>query len=318
MIHISCGNPNGIGPECLIKSIVYDLPEHRLGDLRLHASKKALIPTLETLPFRWSFHKDVFYVEDKPLRMIDPSHYEGTLAQQSLRSAMNACEKRPETSVLATLPLSKDQLQGPGGKKALGHTEFFRQVYGIQEICMLFYHPKLVMGLLTDHLPLKTAIEALNSSFIEAKVVSTLRSWPFVIPRPRIVYFGGINPHAGEGGLLGSEDEQIELALQGLSQQFSEISFLGPYPSDSLFRELGDQSEYKHSKKLLFFPFHDFGLPLFKALVGIEGLNISLGLPYLRISVDHGTAPHIFGQDRALYQGCSSMLSFALSHYGPH
>ncbi len=309
-IHVSAGNQRGVGLEVFFKALML-FPPSRDKLLTLHADKELLSPTLENLALNWAWIDDGLQVEDHQIRLKRPnsSASESSLEQRSLESAMQACDDEFQNAILCTLPLSKDKLQ-LGTTGSLGHTEFFRNHYQIPQLTMLFYHPLCSMALLTDHLPLREALDVISLDFVVEKLsylIETQRK-NFILPKFQRILISGINPHAGEKGLLGKCDHIIEKSVESLGQTYPSLEFMVPLPPDTLYFQKQSPLD------LLVYPFHDFGLPMFKAKYGLDGLNLTMGLKYCRVSVDHGTADTLFGQDLALYQGCAAMLRFAFEN----
>ena len=216
----------------------------------------------------------------------------------SLLEGMKICEEGRH--LLFTLPTSKDQF--PAGFS--GHTEYFRHHYRLPELGMFFLSPDLKVLLLSDHIPLREVPLLTEQIFIERidLALKTLLQWRWPVER---VLVAGINPHAGEGGLIGDEDNKLKHAIKKLSAKHT-ISLAGPYPGDTM------QLEQKSSNDLLIYPYHDQGLGIFKSLQGFVGANVTLGLKYPRLSPDHGTSFSLFGKNKADYRGCAYVLRQAL------
>jgi len=207
--------------------------------------------------------------------------------QSSLESCLQAIDS---SDLLFTLPTQKDQLFFDG-KGTSGYTEFLRKYYSLSSISMCFESPSHKFLLLSDHIPL-SKVSQISCETIISKVSSALDSKFFNVKN---LVFLGINPHAGEGGLIGHEDKVILEAISFLKRKYKNYTFNGPIAGDSSFISISDISE-----SLVISPFHDQGLSLFKAQNGLVGANISLGLSYVRLSVDHGTAPHKKAQDLSI------------------
>ena len=220
-----------------------------------------------------------------PVVICSNNHLSQT--QSSLESCLEAIELN---DLLFTLPTQKNQLCF-NGKGASGYTEFLRKYYSLPSISMSFQSPSHKFLLLSDHIPL-TKVSQISKETIIAKVTSALDSQFFFIKK---IVFLGINPHAGEEGLIGSEDKVISEAMKILKKKYGQYEFIGPIAGDSSLISIPNISE-----TLVISPFHDQGLSLFKAQNGLVGANISLGLPFVRLSVDHGTAPHKKAQDLSI------------------
>ena len=162
---------------------------------------------------------------------------------------------------------------------------------------MVFQYNHKTLALITDHIPVKDIPQLIDSSVIITKIEMCLKSFPEI----KDVYIAGINPHGGEQGLLGSEDQCIEDAVKELQKLYPEIMFSGPLAGDSFFIDPEDN-------KLYVSMFHDQGLSAFKAKYRYYGSHLTLGLPFKRFSVDHGTAFNLFGENKADYMGCLLVL----------
>lgn len=201
-----------------------------------------------------------------------------TPSQASLEIALELINK---DDFLLTLPTNKNQLTIKK-KHVGGYTEFFRRYFGLNNLPMTFRSPTMQMLLVSDHISLSGASKLSTDDFVN-RTSMALDSKYFPIDR---ILFLGINPHAGEGGILGNDQSIIGRAINKLKKRYPSYSFEGPIPADSI---LIKESDYKRT--LFVSPYHDQGLSLFKSKNGIIGANITLGLPFIRYSVDHGTAP---------------------------
>ena len=206
-------------------------------------------------------------------------------------SALNlALENVKRDDFVVTLPSSKDQFQG-----FLGHTEYLRHYYNNPNLGMSFVSPKSKILLLSDHIHLSKVSEYLNRKMTIDKINQCLEKYPEI----EEIYIAGINPHAGESGLLGTE----ESIFLGIEKEFSKPCY-GPFSADTLL------FKQKSNHQLFVFAYHDQALTVFKKLYGLLGLNITTGLDFWRISVDHGTAPDIAGKNQANYQGMNYLFEF--------
>ena len=226
---------------------------------------------------------------------------QGPLSTLSLQKCLEITTAK---DILITLPTSKDQLLFEG-KATAGHTDFFRHYFKNNSIAMTFFGENDLMVLVTDHIPLKNVATEITEELISAKVRIVLREWEKYYYPVEEVFFSGINPHAGEQGLLGKEDAKIGKAINGLKKDFS-VKFSGPFSADSM------SMKKKEKNSLMVYMYHDQALCWFKKSHGFFGFNITLGLPFLRFSVDHGTAFDLYGKDRAYYLGCFCLLKEAL------
>jgi 4-hydroxythreonine-4-phosphate dehydrogenase len=295
-IAVTQGHEKGIGLEVLFKSCLM------LGDeiqhLKLFATKAAASSTLEQLNLP---HK----ITDFGIELSGcflSAEWISTKSSQSfasLEKAMKFCEK--EKGILFTLPTSKDQFP-----KHPGHTEYFRDHYKNSDLGMFFSSPGLKILLITDHTPVSSLSGMLTEDLIYRRTslaVKTLKKWNWPIDR---ILISGLNPHAGEGGLIGNEDHRIKRVVDRLRNEEA-LDMSGPFPGDTMLLEKRSPND------LLVYLFHDQGLSVFKGKQGFIGSNITLGLPYPRFSPDHGTSFSLYGKNQADYRGCAYALKEALS-----
>ena len=161
--------------------------------------------------------------------------------------------------------------------------------------------------LVTDHIPLKDVPRFVTASHILSKVQTTLNGYSSLNTQIQEVVFAGINPHAGEKGLLGNEDSVVKLATREIKNMFPSVHFTGPYSADALHFYKRNNCE-----QLFVYMYHDQGLPKFKNEYGNMGIHFSFGLPFLRMSVDHGTAFDLYKKNCARYMGMYNLLNRAL------
>jgi len=225
--------------------------------------------------------------EENKIILGKPSVYSGKCAFNSLLSAINM--QKQYGGDIITLPLSKEWVIASGIKNFKGHTEVFAEKYNSKTF-MLMYGKSLKVIPLTTHIPLNSVSKALAKIKIVPLVKAIQKSYLLKSPR---IGFCGLNPHAGENGKIGTEEKTIilpfikEMKEQGLNVE-------GPISADSLFIP-----EISKNYGLIFACYHDQGLIPFKSLEGKNGINVTLGLDFLRVSPDHGTAFDIAGKNIA-------------------
>ena len=301
MIYISQGHEHSIGLEVFIKSFIL-LNSKEQSEFKLFTFKDSLLQILNSINVDYEIKEEHIIFNNCKLACSFLNKIQDTQSNTSLLKILPMLTK---DDILITLPTSKDQLY-LDGKQKNGYTEFFRSYYQNSEIGMAFLSNESNFLLLSDHIPISKISSFLNPKSIVRKVqlsIDKLRDNKIEINE---VYFSGINPHCCENGLLGKEDGMINESVQTLSQQYEKIKFHGPISADVLFHN------QKNKKQLFIYAYHDQGLPLFKSHYGFIGVNITLGLPFIRLSVDHGTAFEIYGKNTALYQGCHYLLKQAL------
>lgn len=195
--------------------------------------------------------------------------------------------------VLVTAPINKDNIQSEKFKFP-GHTEFLSERLNSPDFLMLMVSETMKVGVVTTHLPLSKVAENITKEAVLAKIriIAHTLFKDFAITKPRIAVFG-LNPHAGDNGLLGKEE--IEIIQPAIEQARDEgILALGPYPADGFF---GSQDYRKFDAILAMY--HDQGLIPFKLASFDRGVNYTAGLPFVRTSPAHGTAYSIAGEGKA-------------------
>ncbi len=201
--------------------------------------------------------------------------------------------KRGAIDVLVTAPINKKNIQSDKFPFP-GHTEYLARQAESDEVLMLMVSDVLKVGVVTGHIPLKEVANNITIDNIVEKLKildSTLRI-DFTIRKPRIAVLG-LNPHAGDEGVIGNEEEEIIIPAVNKAKEEG-IMALGPYPADGLF----GSDRLKNFDAILAM-YHDQGLAPFKALAFTNGVNYTAGLPFIRTSPDHGTAYDIAGMNKA-------------------
>ena len=223
----------------------------------------------------------------------------GQSTPESAKSAMTALEwavndlKAGNIDALVTAPINKRAMVNEGFGYT-GHTEYLQQEFGVNDVLMIMVCDQLKVGVVTGHIPLKDV----PGSISEERILKKLRLMKaslerdFAIYSPKIAVLG-LNPHCGDGGLLGDEEQSVILpAVQKANEEG--IMAFGPYSPDGFFG-LGNYSKFDAVLAM----YHDQGLTPFKALAFELGVNYTAGLPIVRTSPDHGTAYEMAGRDQA-------------------
>lgn len=211
--------------------------------------------------------------------------------------------------VLVTAPINKDNIQSEHFQFP-GHTEFLAQVAGTDEYLMLMVSETMKIGVVTTHLPISKVAENITREAILSKIriISKSLQQDFAITKPKIAVFG-LNPHAGDNGLLGNEEQDIILpAIQDARNEG--IIALGPFPADGFF----GSEDYRKFDAILAM-YHDQGLIPFKLASFDRGVNYTAGLPFIRTSPAHGTAFSIAGEDQASPDSFRQALYLAIDIY---
>lgn len=295
-IAVTQGHEKGIGLEVFFKSCL--MLGQRTKDIILFASKEAVSETLHSLNLPFEIQSDSITLSGVTIE-TQWLKRGGKESFGALTRAMDYCEKHH--AILFTLPTTKDQFPGYPG-----HTEFFRAHYRNADLGMFFSSPDLKVLLVTDHVSIKNLPDTLTEELVYGRLgqaLKTLESWQWPIKK---ILVSGLNPHAGEGGLIGNEDSRIKRAIDRLRLE-EDLDVAGPFPGDTMYLEK------RSPQDLLVYLFHDQGLGVFKGRQGFIGSNITLGLPYPRFSPDHGTSFSLFGKNQADYRGCAYALTEALS-----
>jgi len=298
---ISAGDPAGIGPEVTVKALAQ--PEVReLADLVVAGDPAQLAAVARSLglpvPERVEPAGDAGAVE--PGRV---SAAGGKAAVAAVKRAVELV-RSGDASALVTGPINKEALRAAGYPWP-GHTEMLADLCAVAEVRMLLVGERLRVCHVTTHRSLRSAIEAAT----RARVLETIRMTAtggrrlgFETPR---IGVAGLNPHAGEGGLFGDE-ELREIAPAVAAAQAEGIDVSGPWPADTLFWRAAN-GEFDFVVAM----YHDQGHVPVK-LAGFDGgVNVTLGLPFLRTSVDHGTAFDIAGRGIARWQSMAAAIRVA-------
>ncbi len=275
LIAVTSGEPAGIGPE-LCARVAKDYPVVVIGDRELLAG----CPRVEHVALR---------DKNSPGR-LNPANSRYVLAV--LDRAVEGC-LRGEYDAMVTAPVQKSVIND-AGIPFTGHTEYLAERTHARQVVMMLVGGGLRVALATTHLPLAEVPRAISRDSL-SKVMKTvdadLRA-RFRIARPRILV-AGLNPHSGESGHLGREEiEVIEPAIAAARAQG--IDARGPIPADTLF-----VPERLRDADCALAMYHDQGLPVLKYASFGRGVNVTLGLPFVRTSVDHGTALDLAGTGRA-------------------
>ena len=306
IIGISCGDLNGIGIELIIKTFA----DSRLLDHCtpvIFASNKAINFYRKSLPdynFNYASTKELNRINPKQINLfncweedvdITPGQLTetgGRYAILSLQSAVAAL-KQGQIDGLLTAPLHKKNIQ-TADFSYTGHTPYLQEIFGAKDVVMLLCSGDFRVGLVTEHVPVGEVAAKLTKEKIMSKLLLLQQSLQkdFGIDKPRIAVLG-LNPHAGDEGLIGKEEETIiRPAIKEAKN--NNILAVGPYSADAFFA----RRSFEHFDAVLAM-YHDQGLIPFKTLASGEGVNYTAGLPAVRTSPDHGVAFDIAGKNKA-------------------
>ncbi len=297
MIYISQGHEKGIGLEIFLKSFLCLNKEYQKKFI-LSANKDSLVNTLDSIKLNYKISASSITIGSCVLQ----THFlqQQNNIPQSTTSLLACMQSLSKDDILLTLPTSKDQLI-LNNRQLNGHTELFRSFYNNAEIGMLFIAPNCNVLLLSDHINTDQISSALNIDSVIKKVQLAIQ---FGIPHREIrdIYFSGINPHCGEHGNISNHDNVLIEAIDILKPKFPYINFYGPFAGDTL------HFKFQNKNQLFVYAHHDQGLAPFKLKYGLTGINYTTGLPFKRVSVDHGTAFDLYGKNQANYLGMLYLL----------
>ena len=314
-LYVTSGEPAGIGPDiCLsLADRVDERPIVVLADLEMLGQRaQQLNLAIELIEYKGqesSSEEGQLYVEHVPLKQQVilselNSHNAAYVLEQLRRSADYAMTGK--SVGVATAPVQKSVINDAGIHFS-GHTEYYQEFAGVARVVMMLATKTLRVALATTHLPLRAVADAITAERLHQVInilIHDLQS-KFKIEQPKILVCG-LNPHAGEGGYLGMEEiEVINPVLESYRAQGINMSL--SLPADTLFTP----ENLKDADAVLAM-YHDQGLPVLKSQGFGEAINITLGLPFIRTSVDHGTALSLAGTGLAKSSSLHVAVDLAL------
>ncbi|MFQ3234489.1 MAG: 4-hydroxythreonine-4-phosphate dehydrogenase [Paraglaciecola sp.] len=300
---ITPGEPAGIGPDIIVALAQQAWPVQMVvfanGDM-LKARAKLLDLPLELLEYRnnkqaLQLPGQLYWVDIALNAPVKPGSLNSENSHYVVETLRQACQKNidGEFDAIVTGPVHK-AIINQGGIAFSGHTEFFAQQANVSDVVMMLATEGLRVVLATTHIPLAEVSKAITEERLSKviRIVNTDLRSKFAIEHPHI-FVCGLNPHAGEDGHLGREEiDTIIPALDKLRAQH--IRLTGPLPADTMFNP-----KYLAQADAVLAMYHDQGLPVLKYKGFGKAVNITLGLPFIRTSVDHGTALDLAGTGRA-------------------
>ncbi|MDX9846897.1 MAG: 4-hydroxythreonine-4-phosphate dehydrogenase PdxA [Tenuifilaceae bacterium] len=319
VVGITQGDINGIGYEVIIKT----LQDNRLNDFCVpvvYGSPKAAAyhrKAINLESFNFNQIKDISEVHSKKSNIINCMDENvrvelGKVTEMGGEGSINALDaavadlKAGKIDVLVTSPINKQNVQT--AKFGFpGHTEYLAKSFDAKEVLMLLVSNLMRVGVVTGHIPLSEVPKSITQELIvqKLKLLNESLIRDFGIRKPRIAVLG-LNPHAGDAGVLGNEEQMVIIpAIKQANQK--NIIAVGPYPADGFF---GSENFTKFDAILAMY--HDQGLAPFKALAFDSGVNFTAGLPVVRTSPAHGTAYEIAGQTLASEQSFRNALFLAV------
>jgi len=319
IVGISHGDINSISYEVIIKALM----DTRIYDF--------CIPVVYGSPKVAAYHRKALNIENfsfNSIRFADEAHSKkaniiscidenirvelGKSTPQAGEAAYISLERATQDldankiDVLVTGPINKSNIQSDNFKFA-GHTEYLKEKLSAEDVLMLMINDYFRIGVVSGHIPVSQIASFLNKDMIisKIKILNDSLIKDFGIRKPRIAILG-LNPHAGDNGLIGNEEQEIIIPAIEAARDLHLLTF-GPFPGDGFF---GAMSYQKFDAVLAMY--HDQGLIPFKAMSSEGGVNYSAGLPAVRTSPAHGTAYELVGKDeaspdsfrKAIYMAC--------------
>lgn len=310
----TCGDINGVGPELVIKTLnkivkkskskfLFICPENIfLSDIKKHKPIFSY-DVVNSTNYSLDFPVSIINIGNYKRELGVPTKISGQASYKAIEIAFNLSLKFNEKTII-TAPISKTALSYAKINYP-GHTEMFADWYGVKNFAMMFLSKSMKAALLTIHLPIKKVPALINKDLLTNKfklILETLRK-DFKVKSPKIAVLG-INPHAGENGLIGDEEKKIIVPFM---KKFSKRKyFFGPYSPDAFF---GMKMYLNYD--MVVGMYHDQILNPFKLLNFNRGVNYTAGLPIVRTSPDHGTAFDIAGKGIANESSMVEAYKFA-------
>jgi 4-hydroxythreonine-4-phosphate dehydrogenase len=305
VIGITTGDLNGIGTELMIKTFA----DHRLLELctpLLFGSNKLVNFYRKSIPestLNYQNTKDFSRIAPKQVNIynvweedlaVQPGQLTDMGGQYAIKSLVAATDalKSKKIQGMVTAPIHKKNIQSPSFNFP-GHTPYLKQAFGVNDVLMLMASDNFRVGVVTEHIPLREVAQYITREAILSKL-NILRDSlikDFGIDKPKIAVLG-LNPHAGDEGLIGKEEEDI--IKPAIKDAKHSMLVFGPFSADAFFAR-NQQTKFDAVLAM----YHDQGLIPFKSLSSGEGVNFTAGLPAVRTSPDHGTAFDIAGKNRA-------------------
>ena len=306
VIGISCGDLNGIGIELIIKTFADNRILEQCTPV-IFASNKVINFYRKSIPdinFNYQSTREYNRINQRQVNLFNCWEEEvvitpgvlnetgGKYAILSLQTAVAAL-KQKHIDGLVTAPIHKKNIQ-TADFNFTGHTPYLKSIFAVNDVAMMLFSGNFRVALLTEHVPVSDIAKSITKERIinKLQVVHKSLQKDFGIDKPRIAVLG-LNPHAGDEGLIGNEEETIiKPAIKEAKN--NNMMVVGPYSADAFFA----RRFYERFDAVLAM-YHDQGLIPFKALASGEGVNYTAGLPAVRTSPDHGVAFDIAGKDKA-------------------
>ncbi|HUX94962.1 MAG TPA: 4-hydroxythreonine-4-phosphate dehydrogenase PdxA [Bacteroidales bacterium] len=319
VIGITMGDPSGIGPEIILKSFEnksvrksrivvigdFNIMHSAFNILNINSFKLNRVKIIDNC----NYNKDILNILDLDLikGKLQPGKVNtasGSAAFECLRKAIELAKKK-EIDAIATAPLNKEALHLAGHKYA-GHTEILADLTGTKDYAMLLYDKKLSVIHVSTHISLLKAVTGLKRERIEKVTELADMAMKRLLGKVPRIAIAGLNPHAGENGLFGDEEiREITPAVNNLKAKGLLVE--GPVPPDTVFLKA-----MNGNYDVVVAMYHDQGHIPLKLLGFSTGVNITVGLPFIRTSVDHGTAFEIAWQGKASEKSMVEAIKLAI------
>ena len=312
---VSLGDPSGIGPEVFIKAIKDQRLRQHLSKIILVSSPKVIEGAISALGMKQKINpiSDVNKAQPDSINLINidgcqdfvlgkPTFNNSSFIIECLSTAADLALKN--SSSLVTGPLNKSIIQ-KHIQNFTGHTEFLKKKFNANEVLMYMTNGDLHLGITTTHVPLRVVPNVISRDLIKNKYKLLHHGLIdiFKLANPKIAVLG-INPHAGEFGTIGDEEQNVIMpAIDELQHEGYDAN--GPISADTVFT----QTKYDAVLSM----YHDQALPVLKTIDFHKTVNITLGLPFLRVSVDHGTAEDIAKDYSANYDSMMEALLISIA-----
>lgn len=322
IVGISQGDINGIGLEVIIKTFLDPQMLEVCTPVIFGSNKTASFhrKALNIEDFSFNLIKDISEINHKRANIINvyeddviielgaQTEAGGKYALKSLEAAAYALSQN-QIDVLVTAPINKENIQSPDFKFP-GHTEYLDEKFGTGDSLMFLVSDNLRVAVVTGHIPVTRVAQELTTEKIIKKiqVLNNSLIQDFSIRKPKIAVLG-LNPHAGDNGVIGNEEQQIIIPAINKTKDEGMLVY-GPYPADGFF----GNGTYKNFDAVLAM-YHDQGLIPFKTIAFNAGVNFTAGLPIVRTSPDHGTAYDIAGKNVASEESFRRAIYMAVDIY---
>lgn len=322
-VGITQGDENGIGYEVIIKAladarILDSFTPVVYGSSKIFGFYRKLIHNLDPMDVYSinsakdaKFHKINIVNCIPDTVVVEPGQASEDAAKDAITSLETAVKDLKDglVDVLVTAPINKQSMDKVGFGFT-GHTEFLQKAFGAKDVLMFMVSDRMRIALVTQHIPIRDVPAAITKEKILSKLrlMKSSLQRDFCVDDPKIAVLG-LNPHCGDGGLLGKEEQEVIIPAVKAAQEEG-INAFGPYSPDGFFG-LGNYSRFDATLAM----YHDQGLAPFKTISFADGVNFTAGLPVVRTSPDHGTAFEKAGRDESDPHSMISSIFTAIDIY---